>query len=170
LIATGGEVVGLAALPDDAEICSCNGVSKGSICWAIAEGACTVADIKKCTTAGTTCGGCVPSITKLLADSGVELEVVVRALHPDRAELFSIVAATGIRSFSELLTRFGTGAVRDLQADRRLHPGVDVQRSHPRRRDGRAAGHQRPLPGQPAAQRHLLVVPRMPGGEVTPDS
>ena len=32
----GGGGVGLDALPDDAEICSCNGVSKGAICSAIA--------------------------------------------------------------------------------------------------------------------------------------
>ena len=84
-------------LPDDAEICSCNGVSKGPICGAIAEGACTVADIKKCTTAGTTCGGCVPSITKLLADSGVELsKSLCEHFTQSRAELFAIVAATGI--------------------------------------------------------------------------
>ena len=86
-----GGGIGLSALPDDAEICSCNGVSKGSNYSAIAEGAGSVADIKGCTSAGTTCGGCVPSITRLLADSGVELSKALCAhFAQSRAELFSI--------------------------------------------------------------------------------
>ncbi|MGB6182993.1 MAG: FAD-dependent oxidoreductase, partial [Rhodococcus sp. (in: high G+C Gram-positive bacteria)] len=39
LISPSGEKIGVGALPDDAEVCSCNGVDKGSICSAIAEGA-----------------------------------------------------------------------------------------------------------------------------------
>ena len=63
----------------------------------------------------------------------------------------------GIRTFAELLARYGTGTrLRDLQAGRRLDPRLDVQRAHPRRRAGRAAGHQRPLPRQHPARRHLL--------------
>ena len=41
-----GPAIGVDALPDDAEICSCNGVSKGSICSAIAAGACDLAAIR----------------------------------------------------------------------------------------------------------------------------
>ncbi len=167
----GGAVVGLSVLPDDAEICSCNGVSKGSICWAIAEGACTVADIKKCTTAGTTCGGCVPSITKLLADSGVELsKSLCEHFTQTRAELFSIVAATGIRSFSELLTRFGSGA--GCEICKPTVASILASTSSDHILDGEMAALQ-------DTNDHFLanlqrngtysVVPRMPGGEVTPE-
>ena len=58
--------MGIDALPDDAEICSCNGVSKGTICSAIADGACDIAAVKGCTSAGTTCGGCVPLVTQVM--------------------------------------------------------------------------------------------------------
>ena len=167
----GGTGVGLSALPDDAEICSCNGVSKGSICGAIAEGACTVADIKKCTTAGTTCGGCVPSITKLLADSGVELsKSLCEHFTQSRAELFAIVAATGIRSFSELLTRFGTGA--GCEVCKPTVASILASTSSDHILDGEMAALQ-------DTNDHFLanlqrngtysVVPRMPGGEVTPE-
>ena len=47
--------------------------------------------------------------------------------------------------------------LRHLQAGGRLDPGQPAQRRpRARRRAGVAAGHQRPLPGQHAAQRHLL--------------
>jgi nitrite reductase (NADH) large subunit len=51
--------LGVDALPDTAQICSCNNVTKGRICAAVGEGACTVAQMKACTKAGATCGGCV---------------------------------------------------------------------------------------------------------------
>src|SRR5690606_18396702 len=64
-----GEAALGSALPDDAVICSCNNVTKASICGAIAEGACDLAAIKGCTSAGTTCGGCLPTVGRILADS-----------------------------------------------------------------------------------------------------
>lgn len=166
-----GTESGLSALPEDAEICSCNGVSKGAICSAIADGAGTVADVKACSAAGTTCGGCVPSITRLLADSGVELsKSLCEHFTQSRAELFSIVAATGIRSFSELLTRFGTGA--GCEICKPTVASILASTSSDHILDGEAAALQ-------DTNDHFLanlqrngtysVVPRMPGGEVTPD-
>ncbi|HQA12334.1 nitrite reductase large subunit NirB, partial [Zoogloea sp.] len=52
--------LGVDALPDSAQICSCNNVSKGQICAAVADGATSVGALKACTKAGATCGGCVP--------------------------------------------------------------------------------------------------------------
>ena len=58
---------GVAALPDGAQICSCNNVSKGAICTAIREQKLTaVGAVKTCTKAGTSCGSCVPLVTDLL--------------------------------------------------------------------------------------------------------
>ncbi|MER7561250.1 FAD-dependent oxidoreductase, partial [Nocardioides sp. NPDC126508] len=71
LISPAGEKPGAGSLPDDAEVCSCNAVTKGAICGAIAAGACDIASVKACTSAGTTCGGCLPTVKQLLADSGV---------------------------------------------------------------------------------------------------
>ncbi len=49
---------GVVALPDDALICSCEGVTKLDICNAVTgEGCETVDAIKKCTKAATGCGG-----------------------------------------------------------------------------------------------------------------
>jgi nitrite reductase (NADH) large subunit len=58
--------LGVDALPDTAQICSCNSVSKGQICAAVGEGVTTIADLKACTKAGATCGGCVPLVTQVM--------------------------------------------------------------------------------------------------------
>ncbi|MET0909110.1 MAG: FAD-dependent oxidoreductase, partial [Ilumatobacteraceae bacterium] len=53
-------------LPDTAMLCSCNGVSVGSVRGAIHDGCRSVGDIKACTRAGSSCGGCVPALSSLL--------------------------------------------------------------------------------------------------------
>src|SRR4029453_17664767 len=58
--------LGVDSLPDSAQICSCNSVTKGQICAAVGEGACTVAELKACTKAGATCGGCVPLVGQVM--------------------------------------------------------------------------------------------------------
>ena len=58
--------LGVDALPDTAQICSCNNVTKGNLCEAVGNGACTIADLKACTKAGATCGGCVPLVTQVM--------------------------------------------------------------------------------------------------------
>ena len=61
-----GAAIGLDAMPDSAQVCSCNNVSKGAICAAVRDGADTLDALKRCTKAGTGCGGCVPLVTDLL--------------------------------------------------------------------------------------------------------
>src|SRR5205085_2601966 len=50
--------LGVEMLPDSASICSCNNVSKGMLCGKIAAGCTSLANLKKETKAGTSCGGC----------------------------------------------------------------------------------------------------------------
>ncbi|HKN56225.1 MAG TPA: nitrite reductase large subunit NirB, partial [Amycolatopsis sp.] len=62
--AGGGAAVGVDALPDAAQICSCNAVSKGTITRAVHEDGCdSVPKLKACTRAGTACGSCVPLLS-----------------------------------------------------------------------------------------------------------
>lgn len=57
----------LEAMADDEIICGCNGVSKGTIAEAIQSGGCTsVGQIKACTKASASCGGCKPLVEGLL--------------------------------------------------------------------------------------------------------
>ncbi|WP_433732363.1 nitrite reductase large subunit NirB [Nocardia sp. CA-129566] len=171
LISPAGAELGADSLPDDAQICSCNNVSKGAICGAIEEGACDIAGIKKCTSAGTSCGGCVPMLKKLLEQSGVEMsKALCEHFSQSRAELFQIVQVTGIRTFSGLIAKHGKGTGCDI-----CKPTVASILA--------STSSEHILDGEQAALQdtndHFLanmqkngtysVVPRMPGGEVTAD-
>ncbi|WP_330228904.1 nitrite reductase large subunit NirB [Nocardia sp. NBC_00508] len=169
LISPAGAELGADALPDDAQICSCNNVSKGSICGAIAEGACDIPAIKKCTTAGTSCGGCVPMLKKLLEQSGVEMsKALCEHFEQSRAELFQIVQVTGIRTFSALIAKYGKGTGCDICKP--TVASILASTSSDHILDGEQAALQ-------DTNDHFLanlqkngtysVVPRMPGGEVT---
>lgn len=169
LISPAGAELGADALPDDAQICSCNNVSKGSICGAIADGACDVPAIKSCTNAGTSCGGCVPMLKKLLEQSGVAVsKSLCEHFAQSRAELFHIIQSTGIRTFSGLIAKYGTGSGCDICKP--TVASILASTSSDHILDGEQASLQ-------DTNDHFLanlqkngtysVVPRMPGGEVT---
>lgn len=171
LISPAGAELGADALPDDAQICSCNNVSKGAICGAIAEGACDIAAVKGCTNAGTSCGGCVPMIKKLLEQSGVEMsKALCEHFGQSRAELFHIIQSTGIRTFSGLIAEYGKGSGCDICKP--TVASILASTSSDHILDGEQAALQ-------DTNDHFLanlqkngtysVVPRMPGGEVTAD-
>jgi len=166
---TGGSAIGVGALPDDAQICSCNNVTKAQLCSAIADGACTVADLKGCTAAGTSCGSCVPLLSQLLTAEGVEVsKALCEHFSQSRTELFEIVQASGLRTFSGLIERYGTGTGCDI-----CKPAVAsilASTSSEHILDGEQASLQ-------DTNDHFLanlqrngtysVVPRVPGGDIT---
>ncbi|RYF74492.1 MAG: NAD(P)/FAD-dependent oxidoreductase [Comamonadaceae bacterium] len=56
-----------AAMADDAEVCGCNGVDKGSICKAIKErGLFTLDEVRKHTKASASCGSCTGLVEQIL--------------------------------------------------------------------------------------------------------
>jgi nitrite reductase (NADH) large subunit len=56
-----------AAMPDDAEVCGCNGVKKGTICKAIQEkGLFTLDEVRKHTKASASCGSCTGLVEQIL--------------------------------------------------------------------------------------------------------
>ncbi|GAB3154876.1 nitrite reductase large subunit NirB [Amycolatopsis sp. NPDC004378] len=170
--AGGGAAVGVDALPDAAQICSCNAVSKGTITRAIHEDGCdSVPKVKACTRAGTACGSCVPLLGKLLTACGVEQSKAVCEHFPQsRAELFEIVQATRITTFSELIGRYGTGSGCAVCKPAVASILATLGNGHV------LGGEQMTL--QDTNDRYLAnlqrngtysVVPRIPGGEITPD-
>ncbi|MGW3469893.1 nitrite reductase large subunit NirB [Saccharopolyspora sp. NPDC000995] len=172
LLLPAGSGVDAGALPSDATVCSCNNVSKEDITMAIAEqGLTDLPGIKGCTKAGTSCGSCVPMLKKLLAECGVSIsEALCEHFSQSRTELFEIVQATAISSFSELIGKHGTGRGCDI-----CKPAVAsilASLGHGHILDGEQAGLQdtndRFLANM---QRNgtYSVVPRVPGGEITPD-
>jgi len=56
-----------ASMPDDAEVCGCNGVSKGTICKAIKDkGLFTLEEVRKHTKASASCGSCTGLVEQIL--------------------------------------------------------------------------------------------------------
>ena len=59
-----------AEMPDSAEVCGCNGVSKGAICQAIKEkGLFSLDAVKKHTKAASSCGSCAGLVEQILAST-----------------------------------------------------------------------------------------------------
>jgi len=167
---------GAAAMSDDAQICSCNNVTKGDVCTAITEqGLTSVADVKVCTKAGTGCGGCMPLVTDIfkaaMEEAGVEVNNnLCEHFAYSRQELFSIAKVKQIRTFDQLLASHGNGngcevckpAVGSILAS--LWNDTIVDADHQTLQDT----NDRFLAN---IQRGGLysVVPRVPGGEITPE-
>ena len=56
-----------ATMPDDAEVCGCNGVKKGAICKAIKDkGLFTLEEVRKHTKASASCGSCTGLVEQIL--------------------------------------------------------------------------------------------------------
>ncbi len=69
---TGGAsdpLAAVAAMPDSAEICGCNGVCKGTIITTIKNGACDLATVRAQTKASASCGNCTGLVEQLLAST-----------------------------------------------------------------------------------------------------
>jgi nitrite reductase (NADH) large subunit len=167
--------LGVDALPDAAQICSCNDVSKGALCAAVQDGATSIGALKKCTTAGTACGGCVPLVTQVLnAELAKQGVAVSRALcehfNHSRQELHHLVRVGRIRSFAELLARHGTGlgcdVCKPVAANILASTWNDfvLKPEHASLQDSNDY-----FLGNIQKDGTYSVVPRMPGGEVTAD-
>ncbi len=106
---------GVTALPDSAQICSCNNVSKGAICAAVREQKLTaIGAVKTCTRAGTTCGSCVPLVTELLKTelkrAGIAVSNHLCEHFPhSRQELYSLIRFNKHKTFDATLAAHGKG-------------------------------------------------------------
>jgi len=168
--------LGVDSLPDSAQICSCNNVSKGQICEAIRDrNLADVASVKKCTQAGTGCGGCVPLVTDIFKSEMKKAGVAVKNnlcehFEYSRQELYHLVRSQGIKTFEETIAKHGKGhgceickpAVASMLAStwnehilEKSHVGLQDTN------DYYLANIQR--------DGTYSVVPRVPGGEITPD-
>ncbi|WP_194712548.1 nitrite reductase large subunit NirB [Noviherbaspirillum soli] len=167
--------LGVDALPDSAQICSCNNVSKGDLCAAVAAGATSIGELKSCTRAGTACGGCVPLVTQVMKAEmkkqglAVNNHLCEHFAH-SRQELYHLVRVEKIRTFDALLASHGQGLGCDICKPvaanilascwndfvlKKEHAGLQDSNDY--------------FLGNIQKDGTYSVVPRMPGGEVTPD-
>jgi len=117
----GGAKTGLGVdlLPASAAICTCNNVSKGGICDAIAAGCTSLGALKKATKASTTCGGCGPLVKQILDCELKKLGVEVKnhlCEHFDysRQELFHLIRVGKLMGFDAVIAKHGRGRGCDI--------------------------------------------------------
>ena len=164
-------------LPDAATtlICSCNSVSKGAICAAIDAGCTTIGALKTSTKAATSCGGCSSLVARILkaelAARGVAVNNDLCEHFPySRQQLFHLIRVGQLRSFGDTISKHGRGLGCDickpaiasilascwnefvLKRDQAVLQDTNDYFLANLQRDGTYS-----------------VVPRVPGGEITPD-
>lgn len=169
-------VSGFSSLPDSAPVCSCHNVLKSQICEAIRDGELTtVGQIKSCTKAGTGCGGCLPLITDLLQE---ELQAAGRSIrtrlceHFDysRTELFAIIRTKKLKTFDDIIAQYGRGSGCEICKPTVASILASLWNEHILKPEHQTLqdSNDRFLAN---TQRGGLysVVPRVPGGEITPE-
>lgn len=170
-------------MPDEMQVCSCNDITKAQIEEAVADGSelndgspCTDAVcVTKHTRAGSTCGSCKPVVKKIVEDyfaaTGKTVDRSLCEHFPmTRQELFEVVAVHGYNRFDDIVAGHGKGrgcdickpTVASILASLLNHHVLDgsnkvLQDTN----DAYLANLQK--------NGTYSVVPRIPGGEITPD-
>lgn len=102
----------LEAMSDDEIICGCNGVSKKDIADAVAGGCRTVGEIKACTKASASCGGCKPLVEGLLhlyaGDEATSVkEGICGCTSLSRDEIVDSIKEMGLMTVKEVMNVLG---------------------------------------------------------------
>jgi nitrite reductase (NADH) large subunit len=157
------------------QICSCNNVSRGAICAAIDAGCTTIGALKSSTKAATSCGGCGSLLAQILkaelTSRGVAVSNhVCEHFAYSRQQLFHLVRVGQLKSFGATLAKHGRGLGCDtckptiasilascwnefvLKRDQAVLQDTNDHFLANLQKDGTYS-----------------VVPRVPGGEITPD-
>jgi nitrite reductase (NADH) large subunit len=111
----GGEGPGVEALPDTAEICGCNGVSKGTILAAIGKhGLKTVDAVRARTKASSSCGSCTCQVESLLAmalggdyDATPKVKTVCKCTPNGHDAVRSAIIDQGLKTIPAVMAAMG---------------------------------------------------------------
>ena len=102
-----------ADLPDDAQICNCNGICKGQLVAAVRNDGCgTPREVMARTRAGTGCGSCKPAVIEIVqaCSGGADEPVYLCACAKQtREQLAAQVREHGLVAVSEVSEMCGTG-------------------------------------------------------------
>jgi nitrite reductase (NADH) large subunit len=107
---------GVLDAPEDAQVCNCNGVSKGRILAAVRGGKRTLAAVCEATRAGTGCGSCKGEVSALLEAAGggaaaedPSVHYYVPGVPLTKPELVRAVKELGLRSVSAVFQALAAG-------------------------------------------------------------
>lgn len=182
MLAQGGsnsaESGGVDEMDDSDRVCSCNDVSKGDICKAVTEKSCdTMGKIVACTKAGAGCGGCKPLIEAVMNNTLLKMgKTITNDMCPHfgctRAELFTISKVNKLYTYEDLHKAHGRNSPMGCEICKPAVASIiaSLTNSFVLGKDNAVI--------QDTNDRFLAniqrggtysVVPRIAGGEITPD-
>ena len=164
-------------LPDSATalICSCNNVSKGAIRAAIDAGCTTIGALKTSTKAATSCGGCSSLLAQILKAELVSRGVAVNNhlcehFPYSRQQLFHLIRVGQLRSFGDTIAKHGRGLGCDICKPVIASILASCWNEFVLKRDQAALQDTNDyFLANMQKDGTYSVVPRVPGGEITPD-
>jgi nitrite reductase (NADH) large subunit len=162
-----------ADLPASAQICNCNGVCKGEIVAAVAEGGCaTPREVMALTRAGTGCGSCKETVVELVAaETGGAVDepaYLCPCRRQTREQLAAVIRERGLEAVSEVAETCGTG--RECGQCKPALAYLVSEVNANRHREERAARFINDrVHANIQNDGTFSVVPRMYGGVTTPD-
>ncbi|SDF83923.1 nitrite reductase (NADH) large subunit [Blastococcus aurantiacus] len=122
-LSDGVEEVGVAEMPAHSQVCNCNGVSKGDICGAVADGCGSVGAVMDRTRAGKGCGSCkslVKQIVEWAADGDLAEDPAASWYVPGIAlakpELVAAIRGRDLRSVSAVFAALAPGGKEDAKS------------------------------------------------------
>jgi nitrite reductase (NADH) large subunit len=169
------KATGVAALAASAQICSCNNVTKGAICDAIEAGCTTLGAIKHATKAASSCGGCASLVSQILkaelASRGVAVSNHLCEHFPySRQQLFHLIKIGELKSFSAVLERHGRGLGCDICKTTIASILASCWNEFVLKRDQAVLQDTNDyFLANMQKDGTYSIVPRVPGGEITPD-
>lgn len=171
----GGSTFGsVLDLPDTAQVCSCESVTKGDICCSITDdGANNLNDVITATKATTGCGGCKPMVVDLVNETlkslGKEVKVTIcEHFNFSRQELYDLIKINRVANYDEALNLFGEGHGCEVCKPVVASIFATITMETPNRQVAIQDTNDKYLAN---IQRNgtYSVVPRIAGGEITPD-
>ncbi|KAG0050178.1 hypothetical protein BGZ83_005044 [Gryganskiella cystojenkinii] len=172
-----GQGQGAADIPDESQICSCNNVTKGQIRAAIkSKGCSSIGEVKTCSKAGLGCGGCVPQVGEIFEAEIKAMGKVIKQnlcshFEYSRIELYQIAKVKKLKSFALIMEHAGkSSCALGCEVCKPAIASILASLFNDHILDH--------APLQDTNDRFLAniqrggtysVVPRVPGGEITPD-
>ncbi len=170
------EEVGVAELADDAQICNCNGVSKGDICGAVKGGCKTVNAVMDKTRAGKGCGSCkllVKQVVEFAAGGAVAEDPSVHYYVPgipmDKPALVEAIREQDLRSVAQVFAALAPEGAEDAKSKMGLASLLKMiwGAEAPDDREGRFINDR--VHANIQKDGTFSVVPQMRGGVTTPE-
>ncbi|MCG3747752.1 nitrite reductase large subunit [Vibrio cincinnatiensis] len=162
-------------MADSSVICSCHNVTKGALVAAIHAGATELAELKAVTKAGTGCGGCSGMVKSVLDAELVTMGMEVNHhlcehFAYSRQELFHLCQVEQIKDFATLLDKHGQGLGCDICKPTAASVFASLWNEHIMQPDLSALQDSNDaFMANLQKDGSYSVVPRIAGGEITPD-